>query len=591
MKSLRKVLHTIVVASAVVFTGLSDVTRAADLSISNIPLFLGGNAAPNIMFTLDDSGSMQFEVLPDELIYKDIRYLFPIGKTIYGGSSTAYYRAGNSTIIANNCGSVKSSGGATLSAVCIPGYEDNNLYNYKYRSVINNKSYYNPDLTYAPWSQADGTTFYPNAVPACAYQNPVPTPPATPPAVGCRDLTALNNGATNTPKDSYAKWLRRKTDGTYEWFINNYADAQTAATGFWPATYFSFDITNASCDGTVDDRDCYDKVEVRSTITNYTSPGGVSRSYDEEIQNFANWYTYYRSRVLLARAGAGRAFASQSGGMRVGFAAINKDLATIDGATSPGALVRGVRSFSGTDRTNFFNDLYGHAIPIAGTPLRRALDDVGQYFSRTDNKGPWGEFPGGTGPGGTGGTELACRQSYNILTTDGYWNNTTTSPIRGPALTTVANVDNTAGPLITNDSNPPEPPSYQYSPVGPNPYKDSWGHSNPPGGTLADVAMYYWNRDLRTSLANKVPTNPADPAFWQHMVSFTVGLGVLGTLDPANDLPLLTDGTKTWPLPWNLSHPLIFIRRRRRLRRCDVRAVFRRSVASGGVTVLRAYWG
>ncbi|MGH8603996.1 MAG: hypothetical protein ACREXR_14870, partial [Gammaproteobacteria bacterium] len=63
MKSLRKVLHTIVVATAVVFTGLSDVTRAADLSISNVPLFLGGNIDPNIILSVDDSGSMDSEVL------------------------------------------------------------------------------------------------------------------------------------------------------------------------------------------------------------------------------------------------------------------------------------------------------------------------------------------------------------------------------------------------------------------------------------------------------------------------------------------------------------------------------------------------
>ncbi|MGH9891720.1 MAG: pilus assembly protein, partial [bacterium] len=110
-------------------------------------------------------------------------------------------------------------------------------------------------------------------------------------------------------------------------------------------------------------------------------------------------------------------------------------------------------------------------------------------------------------------------------------------------------MDNTAGPTITNNSNPPVPPSYQYSPVGP--YKDAWGDPDPTDGTLADVAMYYWNRDLRTSLANKVPTNAADPAFWQHMVSFTVGLGLSGTLDPATDLPALTTGTKTWPMPFD----------------------------------------
>ena len=74
-----------------------------------------------------------------------------------------------------------------------------------------------------------------------------------------------------------------------------------------------------------------------------TYTGGANRldcaavytcTYAEEIQNFANWYTYYRSRVLLARAGIGRAFAEQGNTMRVGFAAINKGSETIDGEST-----------------------------------------------------------------------------------------------------------------------------------------------------------------------------------------------------------------------------------------------------------------
>ena len=35
--------------------------RAADLNIANSPLFVATNVEPNVMFTLDDSGSMQWE--------------------------------------------------------------------------------------------------------------------------------------------------------------------------------------------------------------------------------------------------------------------------------------------------------------------------------------------------------------------------------------------------------------------------------------------------------------------------------------------------------------------------------------------------
>ncbi|MEO8137543.1 MAG: PilC/PilY family type IV pilus protein [Betaproteobacteria bacterium] len=58
-----------------------------------------------------------------------------------------------------------------------------------------------------------------------------------------------------------------------------------------------------------------------------------------------------------------------------------------------------------------------------------------------------------------------------------------------------------------------------------------------PGGssnTLADVAMYYYKTDLRTSgvlAPNNVPTNDKDIASTQHMVTFTLGLGLQGLMD------------------------------------------------------------
>ena len=64
--------------------------------------------------------------------------------------------------------------------------------------------------------------------------------------------------------------------------------------------------------------------------------------------------------------------------------------------------------------------------------------------------------------------------------------------------------------------------------------------------------MEYWKKDLRTdwgTSSKNVPTSSNDPAFWQHLVTYTVGLGVVGTLDPLVDLPALTAGTKNWPAP------------------------------------------
>ena len=61
--------------------------------------------------------------------------------------------------------------------------------------------------------------------------------------------------------------------------------------------------------------------------------------------------------------------------------------------------------------------------------------------------------------------------------------------------------------------------------------------------------MYYWNRDLVSDLENNVPTSTADPAFWQHMVTFGLSIGQQGNLDPSTDLPSIINGTKSWGNP------------------------------------------
>ena len=437
--------------------------------LSNNPLFQGGNISPNVMFTLDDSGSMQWDAMPDSVTY--FSYLYPRPSGLYGGTDYANH---------------------------VPDFDSANIYNALMRSPYINKIYYDPAVTYDPWSNQDGTLM-PVAVTTCAYHNPKIT------ALGCRNLEA-----SQTVNMSGASWWY----GSGGWYQGTHT--------FYPAVYYRH------TGGSIWSVGNYTEVQIISTTPSYTGDGRASRTdctlgtctYAQEIQNFANWYTYYRSRILLARAGVGKAFAAQGNNMRVGFAAINKGSTSVDGVATS-VVVRGVRQFTGADRTTFFNDLYDHVIPTSGTPLRTALNRVGGYYERTDDNGPWGEFPG-TG----GGTQHECRQNYNILMTDGYWND---------SFTGIGNSDGTAGTSISNDSTPAVPPSYAYAPSAP--YTDTWSN------TLADVAMHYWKRDLRPTLPNKVPINASDPAFWQHMVTFTAGLGVSGTLPPPPAPP------GAWPDP------------------------------------------
>jgi len=498
--------------------GYAASVAAVTLNLSNGPLFLGGNVEPNIVFNLDDSGSMQFEYLPGEGFHNVSTFMFPRPSAPYGGGTYTNY---------------------------VPNFFDKNLHNFYMRSAHNNAAFYNPDVTYLPWSNSDGSEM-PNANPAAAYYNPRITGQGT-----------LNLTAQQTQIAVWFGYCGPSSGGacpnTGVYAASNINDAFCQAANelqypggdctqshtYWPITYYNY------TGGPVTERGSYARVQITTSTPAeatfaYTDPVTglpVTRTRDQEIQNFANWFQYHRSRILTACAGIGRAFAEQGPGMRVGFAAINQGSKSIDGQTSPGAMVKGARAFSGADRDAFFTELYDHVIPAAGTPLRRAVDNVGKYFERADNSGPWSATPGA----GSTAAHLECRQSYQVLMTDGYWNG-------NPAPTSDArkNVDNTTTTTITNSPLTPSK-SYKYVPAAP--YKDKWGNPTPDDGTLADVAMYYWGRDLRTSIVNDVVTNPLDPTFWQHLTTFTVGLGVSGTLDPATDFPALINGTKQWPNP------------------------------------------
>jgi type IV pilus assembly protein PilY1 len=459
--------------------------------IAQKPLFLTQAAEPNVMYILDDSGSMQFELMPDSIIYNSARYIFPRADGVYKGDDYSNY---------------------------VPTVDNNSGFNARSRSPQINSVYYNPGTTYYPWIKADGS-LYPNSDPTCALHNPDRTTNSYD-AKYCRNLK-VNNENYNS-----VRWYSCTSDGS--------CSSTTGNKTFWPAKYFWYKGTGSDWSW-----NNFKEVEIRSGKAytgdgrenrddcNESDDGSVSCTYDQEIQNFANWYTYYRSRILTARGGSGYAFAEQGAGIRVGFGSINQGETTIDGEKTE-VIVSGVRAFDGAARTEFYKSLYEREIPQAGTPLRLAIDYAGKYFSRKDNKGPWGAAPGTD----DNSDHLQCRRNYTVLMTDGYWSGGATSGA------TNNNNDGTDGPSHTG----PTGASYTYKKV--SPFTD--GES----GTLADVAMYYWKNDLRTDLANVVAISKKSPAFWQHMTTFGVGLGVFGTVDPDAAFNAISSGDAiSWPKP------------------------------------------
>ena len=228
-------------------------------------------------------------------------------------------------------------------------------------------------------------------------------------------------------------------------------------------------------------------------------------SYAEEMTNFANWYSYYRSRTQMAKTAIGRAFISITDAFRVGFMTINVT------STSLGSRFLTVNDFStgaGAQKDLWYQRLY-----ITGsngsTPNREALSRVGQYYAGVSSTIKYA---------GMGGSpiQVACQPNYTILVTDGYWNGNAGQNLTGGAIGNQDNVDSG----YSRRSEPAAPP-------GGGRYDGGLAGST---NTLADVAMYYYKTDLRSDLSDQVPTTSRDPAPHQHMTTFTVGLGLAGLL-------------------------------------------------------------
>lgn len=242
------------------------------------------------------------------------------------------------------------------------------------------------------------------------------------------------------------------------------------------------------------------------------------RTVEQELSNYATWYSWHRTRMKTAKAGISETFSQLGPSVRVGYTSIwDRNRYEIPVRNGDNGV------FRGSAKQTFFSR-FQDAQASGSTNLHGALTAAGEYFRRTDSSGPWGPE--------SGSGQFSCRQNFAILTSDGYWNNQSGySPAAG-------NQDGTEGQTITNSKGR----SYRYIPS--RPFSDSYSD------TLADVAMKYWKNDLRPDLENNVPTHETNPAFWQHMVTFGVSIGLKGTLNPNTDYQSIVNGSKSWPNPW-----------------------------------------
>jgi type IV pilus assembly protein PilY1 len=145
---------------------------------------------------------------------------------------------------------------------------------------------------------------------------------------------------------------------------------------------------------------------------------GPTCTYEQELQNFANWYSYYRIRMSLMKTATGRAFRTIDDRYRVGFITINPASSgsgsMLTKAISPSDVrYLPIGTFNAAQKLDFYETLYSQD-NHGGTPLRVALSRVGRHFA--------GETDGINNGMDTDPVQFSCQQNFALLTSDGYWN-------------------------------------------------------------------------------------------------------------------------------------------------------------------------
>lgn len=258
-------------------------------------------------------------------------------------------------------------------------------------SHLCNTLYYNPNVTYPTPKNANGTDFA-NASFNNAERDPYPS---------------------NDPNDS--RDLRTKFrpwggwDNDQRAFYFKYTGTGTG--GAWPADpALRYDLcreSGSSADGNGNNG--------WTTGTNNWTKVEIPAA---EETNFANWFSYYRTRLLLMKSAAGQAFNGLNDSFRVGFITIcpqngsscNND--TTNYTVSSDQYLK-IDGFTSTHKQAWYDKFYAQK-GGSYTPLRQALSRVGRHFAgiKTGINSGMPDDP----------IQFSCQQNFAILTTDGYWN-------------------------------------------------------------------------------------------------------------------------------------------------------------------------
>jgi type IV pilus assembly protein PilY1 len=300
---------------------LASTGHAATADISQVPLATTTSAKPNIMFILDDSGSMSWDFMPDDVQPGMNANVQPRGTPDYWSRRDREQTYG------------------AWSAHC-------------------NGVAFDPTQDYTPPIKADGLSTYADAT----YSSAVPTDGFT------TDAAAINRTATQncSAYDTLNPPAYCTLNGA---FYYQY-------TGTQPLLSWTY-----NANGTVDKttpffNECQSIIGSTPGSTVFTKVS-IDTAADDIKKKYANWYAYYRTRQLTMRTAAGRAFQKMTVDSRIGFTVINDPTITTTGAN---AKFLETLDFTSTQKDTFFRLLYTSPANH-GTPLRGSLSKIGKYFA------------------------------------------------------------------------------------------------------------------------------------------------------------------------------------------------------------------
>lgn len=457
------------------------------------PLFAtSNNTPPNIFFEVDDSGSMDWEILTKRHWSShtySCNYSNFCGKIVVNGDYNGYVHtiAGGptKTTTYKYFHYIFDNSDSTYSSVCAEdfgltletcGSSAENA-DWRVKSSSTNVIYYNPDQTYLPWKKGDGTVMD-NAVFSATRSNP-----------------QINTDGYNLTKDL--------TDFVYHVWSDTHGfsgqrpksrsiNKTSGANGWvdWWDEHLRYTVGASSIivdQITYTGRGTVETIDRVATLGSGTHPLLGGKTVAEVQQNIANWYQYSRRRSFIAKSAIASVI-SDNPYYRYGLNFIND---TEFPYQTGNATLINVPPLKGSQayNTEIINSLFSLDWPAQKTPLRQGLNRAGQYF-KNGTPSPIVE---------------ECQKNFTILFTDGYWN--------GPQPSGIGDSDGDGQTGTSTDVT-----------------------------TVADVAHYYYSEDLS-------PLNEK-----QNMVTFSVAFGVKGSLADTNadgwPDPSLSASSSGWGNPF-----------------------------------------